>query len=194
MRFVKGRTSNFKEGRLFICLLIGIALLPNLHAPYLGLFQIKAETLGDEYSVKGAYLLNFAKFTNWKHSPPRTSESAFTICTWRADPLKEVVAALESKTVLNLAVKTKVTSSLERVAECDILFVASTESADILKLTSVVTSSGTLLVSEGEGGMISFIPSKNGQIRFSCNLHFAEKAGIKFSSQLISLAVRVEEG
>ena len=160
-----------------------------------GPFRVRAETLGDEYSVKGAYLLNFAKFTSWKNPPPRSHEAVFTICTWRSDPLKGVAAALERKTVFNLAVKTRVVSSPDRIVECDILFVVSGESSDISNILPLATSSHTLLVSEEEAdAMISFNVGSDGQIRFSCNLISAERAGIKFSSQLISLAVRVKGG
>lgn len=193
MRGLKGRKRSSLGGMLSACFAALISLWPCPSSFWDRGAGVKAETLGDEYSVKGAYLLNFAKFTTWRVPPPRTNESVFTICTWKSDPLKRVAAALESKSVLHLAVKTKIASSPDHISECDILFVPAGESMEIPRIVTVADSSGTLLVAEdGEGAMITFTSSANGQIRFSCNLTAAEKAGIKFSSQLISLAVRVE--
>jgi hypothetical protein len=195
MGFTSGGKYNRKRRRLTADPPVITSLLLSVIVSLWGLSDIKAETLGDEYSVKGAYLLNFAKFTSWREPPPRTSERKFTICTWKTDPLKKVTAALESKTVFNLAVKIKVTSTPEQINECDILFIPLSESADLSKLLPTVNSSGTLLVSEEENSaMITFLVGSDGQIRFSCNLLAAGNAGVKFSSQLISLAVHVREG
>lgn len=195
MGIAAGEKRNQGRGKLIAALFSYSVFAVGVLTPFDSWNALQAETLGDEYSVKGAYLLNFAKFTTWRVPPPRTSERSFAICTWKTEPLKRVAAVLETKTVFNLPVKTKVVISTDQISTCDILFVSSTESGEIKNMLPAVNASGTLLISEQESsGMISFIVGPKGQIQFSCHLAAAEKAGIKFSSQLISLAVHVEEG
>ena len=149
--------------------------------------------IADEYAVKGVYLLNFAKFTEWPLGVPRRAEGVFRICSWKESPFTQLEAVVSRKQVGTLRVSLEKISSVLEIPRCDILFIQSAFAADTPKLRSPVEDAHTVLVTETDPkGMLHFLVNSEGEIGFECDLLSAQRGKIKFSSQLISLAESVE--
>ncbi len=154
------------------------------------------ETL-TEAKVKDAFVYNFAKFVDW---PPNSFESPtdpFTICTVGEDPLIGTLdGVVKGKAIDGHPVATKHLDPGTPASGCQILFIGPSENG---KLSSIFDSThGTAALTVGEapgfskqGGMIAFVVQEN-RVRFLINLPAAEKAGLKISSRLLTLAVAVE--
>jgi hypothetical protein len=144
-----------------------------------------------EYQVKAAFLYNFAKFVEW---PAGTGVDApLVIGVLGKDPFgSQIDRAVEGKTVNGRRLMIKRFSSLEAYEYCHILFVSSSEKNNLAHIIAAVRNSSVLTVSETErfahiGGIINFVTIEN-RIRFEINQAAAERAGLKISSKLLSLA------
>jgi YfiR/HmsC-like len=149
-----------------------------------------SELRADEYALKAAFILNFARYSEWEVAPTRWGSSGlFVVCNWRQNLLGS--AALENKTVFNLPVRIATISSHADVASCDVVFVAASNSDDLPMLLPLMQRHQVLSVTEQPtAGALNFL-MKEGQVRFDCNLDVATNSDIKLSSQLIKLAVLV---
>jgi hypothetical protein len=148
-----------------------------------------------EYSVKAAFLYNFAKFVDWP-ADAGNGTGAIVIGILGDDPfggtLDQVVAG---KTVngSRLAVtRLKFGQDLRR---CHILFIGASEHKRLPQIFQSLNGAGVLTVSDMEqfhqqGGMIRFVIEQS-KVRFEINVAAAEKAGLKVSSKLLALAKSV---
>lgn len=149
-----------------------------------------------EYQVKAAFLYNFTKFVDW---PPETFSSPsdpFTLCVYGdtplADPLREIV---KDKTTNDrgLAVKRVTTAAAAR--GCEALFIGATDEDRVPGILSGLQGSSVLTVGEvpdftRQGGVINFF-TESSRVRFVINIAAAERAHLKISSKLLSLATVV---
>lgn len=148
-----------------------------------------------EYQVKAAFLMNFVKFVEWPASTFREPDSPISICILGEDPFGKALDQLIAGESVN---GRKVT--VERVKRtppknCQVLFLSRAERAIDKTLPSL--GPGVLTVGEGdnfvrEGGMIGFI-IENRRVRFDINRSAAEKAELKLSSKLLSVARSVQK-
>jgi hypothetical protein len=144
-----------------------------------------------EYQVKAAFLYNFAKFVEWPAGAG--VDAPLVIGVLGKDPFgSQIDRAVEGKTVNGRRLMIKRFSSLEAYEYCHILFVSSSERSNLPQIIAAVRNSSVLTVSETErfahiGGIINFVTIEN-RIRFEINQAAAERAGLKISSKLLSLA------
>jgi hypothetical protein len=165
----------------------------------LGLVLIPASLVADEsleYQVKAAFLLNFTKFVEWPASAFEAADSPIAICILGEDPFG---TALDQIVAGEMVDGRKLTiQRLKRAPapkSCQVLFVSSA-GQEVPKIEPGL-GAGVLTVGEGEsflrdGGMIAFV-IENRRVRFSINQAAAEKAGLKLSSKLLSVAKSVEK-
>ena len=86
--------------------------------------------------------------------------------------------------------------TLQAMGPCHILFVSASEHAHLPQILTALKNKSTLTISEIEGfltlgGMINFLTVDN-KIRFEIHQTAAERAGLKLSSKLLSLAIAVK--
>lgn len=148
-----------------------------------------------EYQVKAAYLYNFAKFVEW---PAGSSDAGrqFQIAVLGHDPFGPVLdETVEGKTVRGRAVVVRRVSSAAEARACDELFLAAAEARRLPEVLQALQGRSILIVGESrdfvlEGGMIGLV-NENSKVRFEVNTSAAERARLRVSSQLLSLARRV---
>lgn len=151
-----------------------------------------------EYQVKAVFLSNFAKFIEWPPGPSRDLRDPFTICIVGQDPFGTVLdEAVQGKTISGHRLVVRRSKPGESWKGCQIAFISSSEGKDLPSVLESSQRSGVLTVGEIEGfaqrgGMINFVLEDN-QVHFEINLGAAERAGIKISSKLLSLARIVKE-
>jgi hypothetical protein len=146
----------------------------------------------DEYHVKAAFLFNFAKFVEWPPTVPRNRP--FVVGVVGEDRIVAVVeGVVRGRTVHGRRMEVRTLRPGEDPRDCDIVFVTADEdqrSADLMRRARRET---VLTVGESErflrdGGIIRFVEGGN-RVRFQINARGAQQAGLKISSQLLSLAL-----
>jgi hypothetical protein len=148
-----------------------------------------------EYRVKAAFLLNFTKFTEWPAEAFATSDSPIAICILGADPFGSALDQIVAGEVVGG--RRIVVQRIKRTPppkSCQALFVSRSEPRVAVTLHAV--GPGVLTIGEGqgfirEGGMIAF-QVEDRKVRFSISQSEAERAGLKLSSKLLSVAKPVE--
>ena len=169
-------------------------LLPSLPALAAGVESTR------EYKVKAGFLFNFAKFVEWPREALPKTNSPLIIGVLADDPAGPIIkSAIEVTPALAAnghAVVFKLLPSLEGDPECHILFLSRAKEEKIEEILARTQAQPILIVSEVDGfaqrgGMINFI-RKDDYFRFEVNLEAAEKAGLKISANLASMATIVK--
>jgi hypothetical protein len=152
----------------------------------------QAPTAG-EYQVKAAFLYNFAKFVEW---PPRSFPDAsapLRICVLGRDPFGEELRNITKERIVNgHKLEVSAVFELQVARTCHILFIASSETAQLKQIFESLRGSDALTVGDSkgfveQGGMINFVLEKN-RVQFEVNRKAAEQGGLKISSKLLSVA------
>jgi hypothetical protein len=146
-----------------------------------------------EYDVKAAFLFHFAQFVEW---PPETFKDAsapLTYCTIGEDPFHGALEqSLSGKTVGTRALRVQHLKQTQGIPGCQVLFIGAGEKKRIGEEMARVSGNAVLTVGETEhfakeGGIIGFFLEDN-KIRFEINLDAAEKANLRISARLLTLA------
>lgn len=146
-----------------------------------------------EYQVKALFLFNFAKYVDW---PPHAfaNDSAPIVIGLVGqdnfgDNFKQVIAG---KTINGRPVVVKHVASEQEYKGCHILFISASEKSGLPEILNAVKDSPVLTVGETERflaqtGMINFTKKEN-KIRLEINLGAVQRANLKISSKLLSVA------
>lgn len=174
--------------RYLSLLYIGAILLVVLISPHV----LKAQDEAEEYELKVAFLLNFARFSAWNPESPRAEEPVFSICVWRKNPFGDLLNKLAEKRVHARPVSPRVVMEVSQISSCDLLYLSGQEAKEFQVVLTGAQRFRVLTVTEGipDGGAIQLMLSDR-QLRFECNLVEAAKIGVIFSSELLKLARRV---
>jgi hypothetical protein len=149
-----------------------------------------------EYQIKAVYLYNFSKFVQWP--PAAENKDSFAICVLGHDPFGAALdQVLVGEKIEQKAMVARRITDVQEAAKCQILFIASSESARAKQILSSLGKNSILTVSDIPnfsviGGMIQFVNLEN-KVRFEVNLSAADKAGLTFSSQLLKVASSVKK-
>jgi len=151
-----------------------------------------ASASSKEYKLKAAYLLNFARFVYWPEEAFEKTGNNFNLCVYGESPFGENLDKLSSKKILKRNIKLSYVKSLEESSACHIVFICSSEEAELENLITDLPDRIMLTVSDIEGfsaggGMIEFVRVGN-KIKFEINVKESTKQGIKYRSQLLEVA------
>lgn len=146
-----------------------------------------------EYQIKAAFLFNFAKFVEWPPSSFLNTAAPLRICVFGQDPFGEELRNITREKTLN-GRKLEVNPALnvQAARTCQILFIASSETAQLKQILASLRGSNVLTVADSKGfaengGMINFV-LENNRVLFEVNRKAAEEAGLKISSKLLAVA------
>ena len=164
-------------------------------APLAGLFpgEASADQPQGEYQVKAAFLFNFARFVEW---PPNASASATApvdFCVLGDDPFGDALdRAVAGKTLNDRAMVVRRGKKVQELNGCDVLFISSSEKSRLAGILGALRAVPVLTVGECEdfaaqGGEVQFTLEDN-HVRFIINVDATDRAGLKVSSKLLSLA------
>lgn len=147
----------------------------------------------DEYQVKAAFLYSFAKFVEWPPQAFSSPAAGITICVLGDDPFGNFLDdSVRDKTVAGRPLIIQRITDLSAGRDCKILFIAASERGRMPALLASIASSSLLTVGDtaqftAQGGIIGL--QLDGQrIRLWVNLPAAEKAKLRISSRMLSLA------
>jgi hypothetical protein len=146
-----------------------------------------------EYPVKAALLLNFAKFTEWPADSPQARRPVVSICVLGRDPFGEVLdRTVAGRSAGGRTVVVKRYDGGEGPGSCNVVFVASPESGQLLEQLRALADEPILTVGETDsfaarGGVIGLVVEGD-FVRFEVNLAAAARARLQLSSKLLGLA------
>ncbi|MBI5076247.1 MAG: YfiR family protein [Nitrospirae bacterium] len=157
-----------------------------------------------EYELKAVYLYNFLQFVQWPPSKRLISkDGAMVIGVVGESPFGDALDVLQAD-VRNSGMKPVKVIQYGAYQEdmdlgsCHLLFVSASEKSNFRKITAGLRDAPVLTVADSEnflssGGMVNLVQS-GGKIRWSINRTPADRAGLRFSSQLLNIAVRIVDG
>jgi hypothetical protein len=151
-----------------------------------------------EYPLKLAFLYNFTKFVEWPSDSFRDPDAPLAICVVGNDPFSpDLEAELRTRAVGSHPVEVRTLRSNDALSVCHMVFVPATEKNQAARILNSLKGSSTLTVGETEGfaglGGIINLTIEQDKLHFEVNPLAAERAGLKISSKLLSMAKIVNE-
>lgn len=153
-----------------------------------------AEAAPDESAVQAAFVLNFAKFTEWPPAGTPTRLGTLQLCQFGTrDDLAHAFRALEGRALQGVPIQWRKVTRPDDVRGCQVLFIAEPGlSLALLGVQPVLTVSD-LPGFVQQGGVIGLV-RQSGRLRFEVNRGVAQAAGLRLSADLLSLAMNVLDG
>lgn len=149
--------------------------------------------VADEYAVKAAFLFNFVKFVEWPAETFKGPGDPIAICVLGQNPFGTALETLvRNKTVADRAFVVREVSNAPDALQCQIIFVSASEQGRVRSILQQLRSHSILTVGEADdftasGGIIKF-KLKGGRVRIEIDPDAAERAKLRISSKLLSLA------
>lgn len=174
-------------------LLLWLLLWPLWAAGSPGLLH--ADELAQEYQLKAAFLVNFAKFITWPAQAFPPGQQEFVLCVAGDNPFGAALSGIENKTIGGRPIRTVQVDSLKKVPTCHLLFVSRSEEANLGQLSAEAGRQAIVTVSDiadfvKTGGHIEFL-IKGSRLSFAINHSAMKVQGIQASSSLLDLAAAV---
>jgi hypothetical protein len=147
----------------------------------------------DEYKLKAAFIFNFVKFVRWPAGSFSNVKQPTTICILGRNPFEGSLAGtLAGRAIEGRPLIVRHIATAKQTPGCNVLFIGSGEDPRIASVLAAIHTPGTLTIGEsdaaGDGGVMIDFKLEGGKIRFDINLDAAERADLKISSRLLSLA------
>lgn len=149
-----------------------------------------------EYQVKAAYLLNFTRYVEWPARAFDRPGDPVTICVLGQDPFGSVLdATLLGRTAQGRPASVRRISTVGESEGCHLVFISRETWRTQPDLPRKLRSFGMLTVGESDefaqrGGVIAFV-IQNEAVRFVVNAEARDRAGLRISSRMLSLAAAV---
>lgn len=149
-----------------------------------------------EPALKAAFLLNFAKFTDWP-AGARTATAPLVLCSadHEVSPALEQLAA--GQVVDQRPLRAAHVSLDGPVRECALLYVGRVDDGTAVALARALGGAGVLTVGDEQafaaaGGMIGLFV-EDGRMRFAINVNAVERGRMRLSAKLLTLARIVKD-
>lgn len=153
-----------------------------------------SENQFDEYDVKAAFLLNFTKFVQW---PAGKSTQVIVLCIVGDDPFGSTLDQLSMTATARPRLELRRLDDPLEARSCHIAFVRTAERAKVTKLLESIGTAPVLTVGEdadfAERGGVICLPVENDRVKILVNTVAADRADLKLSAKLLSLARLVPE-
>lgn len=154
---------------------------------------LKATDALPEYTLKAAYLYNFALLTDWPLQKQNTEH--FTLCFYAKESLGVAFDTLEKKQIATKPIHTKYITSASMAQECHLIFIPKTRQNGIEKMLLEIVHLPILLVSDDkelEAAHIQILQN-NDKLIFTINTKTLHDIGLSLSSRLLNLAKEIKQ-
>jgi len=151
-----------------------------------------------EYQVKAVFLYNFAKFVEWPSHALAAPSDPIVLGVLGDDPFGQTLEeTLHGKSANGHPIAIRRFKSEKQLKGCQIIFVSGSEKDRLRDIFRGLSNSDALTIGDTdgfarEGGIINFVLQEN-HVRFEVNIDAAERAHLKISSKLLSLAKVVRD-
>jgi len=153
----------------------------------------EAQPVAEEYQVKGAFLLNFAKFVEFPPKAFTAPGDPIAICVLGQNPFGPGMDQAAAKIVVaNRSVSVRPVADAQHARRCQIVFVSVSERKRARPLLKALQGQSVLTVGESEdflenGGVVNF-KLDGAKVHIEINTEAADRAGLHISAKLLSLA------
>lgn len=149
-----------------------------------------------EHQLKAAFLYSFAKFVDWPDEGSKGGAGTFLLCIWGHEQYEATQLTLAGKSIRGQKLEVRPVRSAADAQGCQLLFISAAFEPSRSALEQI--SGAVLTIGESAeflrgGGMINLVRADN-RLRFEIARQTGERAGLKFSSQLLKLAAPAGEG
>jgi len=156
---------------------------------------LRAEEVGQEYQLKAAFLVNFSRFITWPEQSFLSEQQEITFCIAGKNPFGATLSSVESKKINGRNIKVVYADSLQRLPQCHLLYVSSSEKNDLAFLLTRIGRHPVVTVSDlpgfvAAGGSIEFV-IKDDRLSFIINNSELKQRGIQASAAMLDLAASV---
>ncbi len=158
-------------------------------------WPLLAANLHDEDEVEAAFLYRFAGYVEWP--PEALAGRHFTIAVLGSDNIaKELERILPHHSLKSRPAQVRRIRSLRQARDAQILFVGPEFNDELKSIISRVANHPVLVVSASDHGLddgscVNFLFIDR-HVRFEVSLIAADHVGLRVSSELLSVAVRVQ--
>lgn len=156
-----------------------------------------AQDLSGEYSLKAAFLYNFAKFTEWPTASFVDSRAPFVICALGHDSFGPNLDNLAGKMLRDRPLVTKRLLGDDNLIGCHLLYVSPGELKRAPHILQTLQKAPVLTVCDTEGcaesGFMLNMRIVENRVTLDLNLEVVAQTPLKLSSQLIKLT-RIVKG
>jgi len=155
--------------------------------------QLHSQGSVDQYRIEAVFLFNFTKFVDWPATAFKTVDEPIRICVFGQNPFDSALEeTVYGKTVGNRTFIVREVSNRQEADTCHVLFFGRSAQQRCRSLLDELKGRNILTVGETEdfsahGGIVTF-RRQDGRIRFTINAALAERANLRISSKLLSLA------
>lgn len=146
-----------------------------------------------EYTLKAAFIYNFARFTNWTER----QDKLLHFCVLGRDPFGNALDTIDNKEVgqMRLVVR-RLRHAEEAMRSCQIVFITAPEMEDFsMQPEHVRLAHGVLTIADHEGsarrGVIVELTTDERRVGFEFNRESARQTRVEVSSKLLRLARKV---
>jgi len=165
-----------------------------------GLPLVRGQSVAEiEQQVKAGYLYNFAKFVEWPGETEARNGAPIIFGVVGKGPFASLLEkTVDGKTINGRPLVVRRLAENQPLNSCHILFVSSTVKKRPEAILQTLEGTSVLTVGEAEGfahrgGMVNFTMEQN-RVHFEVNLAAVQRAGLKLSSRLLTLATLVGNG
>jgi hypothetical protein len=172
---------------------LGLGLLLSIVRPQLGDAQSISES-----QVEAAYLYNFAKFVNWPAGTFATAQDPIRLCVLSDELFQSQLNQIaKGKNIAGRPVLVIPVQNGLQARGCQELFISLADPDNLPQILESLHGSSVLTIGKvkdfvDEGGIIGFV-MQGDHVHFQVNQKAASQAGLRLSSQLLSVAQVVIE-
>jgi hypothetical protein len=159
-----------------------------------GVDAARAADPPSEHEVKAAFLFHFARLTEWPEAAA-PKDQPFVVAIIGEDPFGPTLErVLASQTVEGRPLQIRRVATAEALGERPhIAFISASHHDEVGRVLRHFRGQPVLTVSEMEGfgergGIVNFVVTAEGRVRFEINVREADASGLKLSSQVLKLA------
>ncbi len=151
------------------------------------------EAVGQDAMFKALFMYNFTKYIDW---PSSYKSGDFVIGVLGNNAIiSELHQIAKRKSTGNQPIRVKKFSSVENITKCHILYIPPNRSANLGAALKKLKNKPTLIITDQKGlttrgACINYVKI-NGNQKFEISKQNIERRGLKVSSFLMNLAIRV---
>ena len=152
-----------------------------------------------DYSIKAAYLYNFAIYVEWPPAALGDADASFVIGVLGDGRIADYLASMTApRTVLGRPIEVRQVEPGDPLDALHMLYIGRDGSGALPRLLAEAREHSVLLVTDWEGALesgsaINFRLTDR-RIRFEVSLEAAESCGLSVSSRMLAVAERVLPG
>ena len=155
-----------------------------------------ADDISQEYQVKTAFLVNFARFISWPDGAFSPVRPDFALCIIGKNQFGSALAGLDEKRIDGRRITIEHISTFQLAASCHMLYIESSEEKNYRANASFLAHKPLVTVSDISGfadigGGIEFV-SQGNKLSFIINRSAMTQNGIQVRAALLDLALSVK--